>query len=495
MNPCPNYISESILFRITRYGEQKYDCYMAEAADVNRIFDHGKIPLLQLPINADGPVVAILPAVEKHQDRLEPDYAIPEFYIKAIVQNGGCPVPVGFDKTIEQLEIIQPQAILLPGGDFRLPPEWILKEQPENGSLRREKAYEAMIDYAQNHHLPLLGICAGEQVLAGMFGAKLKPVANHRQAPDKHSHKINIRPHSLLAKISGMSCFETNSNHHLAAELTPECNCIATAQADDGTIEAIELKQPWHWFVLGVQWHPERFINRDDALTDRLFGGFIKAAKGGVALTWENISFAEANLTEISDQHFIIDMMYARKDNISGQPVYQNIGFGNKAYVRTELWQRLQKIIPWLEEHQLKLKICDAFRPLAAHRALKEAIGEQGPGLFASCGEISKHCHGTAVDVVLCHLDGTELKYPTPADCYSQEWAEKVQRHDLEEFYEYAKQGRHDYKNPQLKNEIANRKQLRELMESAGLSAINSEWWHYEMPDMYNLQFPVILWP
>mgnify|MGYP004682148941 FL=1 len=114
MNPCPNYISESILFRITRYGEQKYDCYMAEAADVNRILDHGKIPLLQLPINADGPVVAILPAVEKHQDRLEPDYAIPEFYIKAIVQNGGCPVPVGFDKTVEQLEIIQPQAILLP---------------------------------------------------------------------------------------------------------------------------------------------------------------------------------------------------------------------------------------------------------------------------------------------------------------------------------------------------------------------------------------------
>lgn len=495
MSHCQNYTSEPILFQKKRYNGQNYDCFMVEAATVTEVLNHGKIPLLQLPIKTHGPIVAILPAIEKNPDCPEPDYAIPEFYINAIVQNGGQPALVGFDKTVEQLKIIRPSAIMLPGGDFRLPPEWMLSEQPEVGSMRREKAYEAMIDYARSQHLPLLGICAGAQVLAGMFGARLKQVVDHRQAPDVYSHKINIRQHSLLSKLSGLTCFETNSNHHLAAEPAPDCDCIATAQTDDGIIEAVELKQPWHWFVLGVQWHPERFINRQDALTDRLFGGFIKAAKGGVAITREAIPFAKADLTEITDQHFIIDMMYAGKNNISGQPVYQNTGFGNKAYVRTELWQRLQKIIPWLEEHRLKLKICDAFRPLAAHMALKEAIGEQGPGLFASCGEISKHCHGTAIDVVLCHPDGTELEYPTPVDCYTPQWAAKIQHKDLQGFYEYAKQGRHDYQSPKLKIEIANREQLRSLMENAGLAAIASEWWHYELPDEYNLQFPVIMWP
>lgn len=493
MSHCPNSINK-IFLQKKRYPQQNFDCYFVSAAEVAKILLKGAVPQLRLIDESEGAVVAVLPAVEKNPLQSEPDYAIPEFYVEALRKNGVNPVFVAFDKVKEQLECLQPKAIMLPGGDFAFPAEMLEGEQPESGNLRREKAYETMVEYARENKLPLFGICAGEQVLAGMFGAKLKKVEGHRQAPDKYAHKIRIKPHSLLAKISGFAEADVNTNHNMAVLQTNDSGIVASAEAEDGTVEAVELKAPWHSFVLGVQWHPERFVFGNDDLTNRLFAAFAKAARGGIPLTRERIAFTEANMVEIDDEHFIVDMVYAGNKNISGHAVYQEIGFGNRAYVRVELWERLQNLVPWLEEHKLKLKICDAYRPLAAHSGLKKAIHEQGAGLFASSGELSKHCHGTAVDVVLCHKDGTELKYPTRVDCYTPEFSTKVQNGDTSEFYEYAKQGRQDYQNPSMETEIANREQLRRLMESIGLEAISSEWWHYEMPDEYNLVYPVIEW-
>ncbi len=493
MSHCPNSINK-IYLQKKRYPQQNFDCYFITAAAVAEVLQKGDIPQLRLPAENDGAVIAVLPAVEKNPEQAEPDYAIPEFYVEALQKNSANPVFVAFDKVTEQLDCLQPQAIMLPGGDFAFPAEMLEGAQPENGNLRREQAYEAMSEYAREHKLPLLGICAGEQVLAGMFGAKLKEISNHRKAPNEYAHKIKIKPHSLLAKISGFAEAEVNTNHNMAAITNETSGCITTATAEDGTAEAIELKNPWHSFVLGVQWHPERFIFGNDELSNRLFAAFAKAARGGIPLTREKIPFAEADMVEIKDPHFMVEMMYAGRQNISGRPVYEEIGFGKKAYVRAELWERLQKLIPWLEEHKLKLKICDAYRPLAAHAGLKKAIHEQGPGLFASSGELSKHCHGTAVDAVLCREDGTELKYPTKVDCYTPEFAAQVQNGETAEFYEYAKQGRQDYQNPDMIEEIANRERLSRLMESIGLEAIASEWWHFEMPDEYNLDYPVIEW-
>lgn len=476
----------------TRFPNDDFDSYHLPAQTVRDVLDAGDIPEIRLEEAYDGPVIAVLLAVEKHPERDEADYYIPVYYVEALLRQGGNPVFVGFDKTAEQLQNLRPRAILLPGGDFRLPPEWVENSQPEEGSMRREQAYEACINYARENKLPLLGICAGEQVLGGICGAKLKRVENHRRVLDNHCHNISIKPGSLLAKLCGLKNARVNSNHHMALSSASEISCNVSAVADDGVIEAIEPQNPWHYFVLGVQWHPERFAAKDDDLTECLFAGFIKAARGGFVHTHEKIPFAEAPLIEINDPHFIVDMMYAKADNISGQPVYEQIGLGNRAFVRRELWERLQKLIPWLEAHQMKLKIYDAYRPLEAHMALKAAIHEKGRGLFASRGETSKHCHGTAVDVALTDINGNELRYPTRVDCYTPEFAAQVQAGQTAAFYEYTKQGRHDYQNPKMAKEIANRDQLRALMESCGLISYIGEWWHYEMPDEFNLTFPVI---
>lgn len=198
----------------------------------------------------------------------------------------------------------------------------------------------------------------------------------------------------------------------------------------------------------------------------------------------------DKNLIEIKGDPFIIDIMYARKENMTGQDVYQQIGFGNKAYIHKDMWKRLQKLIPWLQEHKLKMKICDAYRPPLAHQKLKEVIPQ--PGFFASCPDRSQHCHGTAVDVILTDENGQELSYPTLVDAYDPYYATEVQNGRFEAFFDYLKKARHDYEDASMVKEIANRRDLKTLMESIGLEAISSEWWHYDLPDGRSDAYPMI---
>lgn len=79
--------------------------------------------------------------------------------------------------------------------------------------------------------------------------------------------------------------------------------------------------------------------------------------------------------TEIRGEPFIIDMMYAGlNNNMTGRAVYAEIGLGNRAFVHRDMWNVLQKAIPTLERLNLKMKICDAGRPVIAHRILTEII-------------------------------------------------------------------------------------------------------------------------
>lgn len=46
------------------------------------------------------------------------------------------------------------------------------------------------------------------------------------------------------------------------------------------------------------------------------------------------------NLVELKGEPFIIDMMYALPKNIIMSPVYQEVGFGNKAYYPMIEWNK-----------------------------------------------------------------------------------------------------------------------------------------------------------
>ncbi|MBR1600118.1 MAG: D-alanyl-D-alanine carboxypeptidase family protein [Alphaproteobacteria bacterium] len=195
------------------------------------------------------------------------------------------------------------------------------------------------------------------------------------------------------------------------------------------------------------------------------------------------------DLVLFENPHFIIDMMYARENNMTGRPVYMEIGYGNKAYVHKNVAQKLLSLIPVLEEKQYKMRICDAYRPPIAHQKLLEIIPRAG--FFAATPMRSNHCHGTAVDVCLTDINGNNLDYPTQIDAYEDKYRKQVADGNFDEFFVHLKKARHDYTEA-TDLQIENRDFLKKLMESHGFSSIEHEWWHYNISDFAN--YPMVQW-
>jgi gamma-glutamyl-gamma-aminobutyrate hydrolase PuuD len=122
-----------------------------------------------------------------------------------------------------------------------------------------------------------LGVCRGAQVLNVAVGGTLHQhlpdvVGNdrHRPAPALHGRvHVAVAPGSALAGVLGtdvdVPCYHHQSIDRLGDGLR------ATAWADDGTVEAVEMEG--HDYALGVQWHPEL-----DAHDLRLFESLVAAA-------------------------------------------------------------------------------------------------------------------------------------------------------------------------------------------------------------------------
>ena len=195
------------------------------------------------------------------------------------------------------------------------------------------------------------------------------------------------------------------------------------------------------------------------------------------------------NLVLFKHPRFITDMMYARKNNMTGQAVYRNIGYGNKAYMHKDMAEALLKIVPILEQNNLKMRICDAYRPPVAHQKMLEIIPFQG--FFAATPERSNHCHGTAIDVCLTDANGNNLAYPTEIDAYEPQFQKQVCSGDFSEFMTHLKKARHDYMEAPAEA-LENRAFLKSLMESYGFEAISHEWWHYNLHGWQS--YPVIDW-
>jgi len=90
---------------------------------------------------------------------------------------------------------------------------------------------------------------------------------------------MNIKKDSLLYKITGLEKVSVNSNHSEAVSSEHLGDCVVSAVAQDGTVEALELKNPWVPFVLGIQSHPEYFVKSGDKFAVELFKSFVKVCK------------------------------------------------------------------------------------------------------------------------------------------------------------------------------------------------------------------------
>jgi putative glutamine amidotransferase len=136
---------------------------------------------------------------------------------------------------------------------------------PEQFNEKRDEFENRVFEQSLRHHLPVLGICRGMQLINCLLGGNLtqdlgeeKNKVHHKQNGIDTSHGISIYPHTLLAGMLPPNAGNTNSAHHqslnkLAADLK------INALSDDGIIEGVEWKEKTGKpFLLGIQWHPER---------------------------------------------------------------------------------------------------------------------------------------------------------------------------------------------------------------------------------------------
>lgn len=279
MNRCRNFISKCFLQK-TPYPDNANEIWSIAQEEIDGILAEDKVPEIRVkdvPETA-RPRIAVMLNREKHPDRALRDYSMPVGCINAVVLSGGCPVFLSFEKISEQLENIKPDGIFLTGGDFALPQDWLESAPAHAEDALRRDAYVTALNYAKVNKLPLLGICAGMQMLAGFCGAKIKRVNGHRGQLD-YAHEMIIAEGSLLSVIAATDSVRVNSNHSEAVSSENVGECRITAVAPDGVVEAVEPLNPWNAFVVGIQSHPERFFGKGDAFAENLFKSFIKACK------------------------------------------------------------------------------------------------------------------------------------------------------------------------------------------------------------------------
>lgn len=198
------------------------------------------------------------------------------------------------------------------------------------------------------------------------------------------------------------------------------------------------------------------------------------------------------NLIEIkNDDSFIIDMMYAKEENILGHNIYAQFGMDNHCIVHKDLWKLLQKVAPILRQNHLKIKICDAYRHPQAHLACIKQIPMEG--FFAKEPARSQHCRASAIDVILTDESGAELKFPCKVDGYELKFVKELKEGRSNEFFEHLKKAGYNFSDSGYEEEIKNRDFMKQIMADAGFFPLEHEWWHFNLqPRNETPKYPVV---
>jgi len=216
-----------------------------------------------------------------------PWYALRQNYADAIVAAGGLPVALPHDAALAVDYLDRIDALVVTGGAFDVDPSLYGDgERHATVTLKqgRTAAELALTQGALARDLPVLGICGGEQLLAVALGGTLvqhipdsvPSALEHEQPNPRHEpgHPVAVVPGTLLHRIVGAPEMQVNSAHHQAVR-APGTHAVVNATAPDSVIEGLEDAR--YRFCLGVQWHPEFFIDPGDR---RIFDAFIAACRG-----------------------------------------------------------------------------------------------------------------------------------------------------------------------------------------------------------------------
>jgi N5-(cytidine 5'-diphosphoramidyl)-L-glutamine hydrolase len=170
------------------------------------------------------------------------------------------PIPNHLAEVSTWIDVMALDGFILSGGNDLAHLPGASRVAPE-----RDRTETDVLEYAEYHELPVLGVCRGLQMMNLHLGGRLTPVAGH--VATRHS----VTPQAEEGLFS--SYFDVNSFHDWGIHADGLADSlVAGVHCNDGTVEAAYHRSlPW----ASVMWHPERetpFVEADLDLIRGIFG-------------------------------------------------------------------------------------------------------------------------------------------------------------------------------------------------------------------------------
>jgi putative glutamine amidotransferase len=197
-------------------------------------------------------------------------YEAAKGYFHSLVAAGGAPFGMPYAPELVEEVVTEFDGLLTAGGRFAIPDEWYAGEAYPSPQTARPAVEVALMRGFLAREKPVLGMCAGMQVLACLHGARMTADLDGHDGREL-THEIAIAPGTLLAGLAGDVL--TVNTYHREAIVELGAEVVASARSADGVIEAVEL--PAHRFALGLQWHQE--LLGTDHPGQAIFAGFVDA--------------------------------------------------------------------------------------------------------------------------------------------------------------------------------------------------------------------------
>lgn len=210
-------------------------------------------------------------------------YTIDYNYARAILQSGVNIRFLTYSSCAEQMNGIH--GLILPGGRFPSPEQFYC-DAALNASTKyepRAAAYLNCIAEALKEHLPMLGICAGAQMIGGVLGMKMyRNTKQYTNTDIEHktkildAHKVLIKNPSPLYDILQTEEIETNSRHtESMLPYASDSKLTIYARTEDNIPESWGNAEK---NILCIQWHPEDFAANGDISMQRIYNWLAQKA-------------------------------------------------------------------------------------------------------------------------------------------------------------------------------------------------------------------------
>lgn len=168
------------------------------------------------------------------------------------------------------------------------------------------------------------------------------------------------------------------------------------------------------------------------------------------------------------DSTIKVDLRYSSANNFTGKDMYGDL---NRCYLQKDVADKLVKAQAELKRQYpyYNLLVFDGARPVSIQQFMWDSVNlspADRQKYLSNPDNRSLHNYGAAVDVSIIDDKGRELDMGTPYDFFGE------MAHPRRE-NEYFESGE------LTETQLANRELLRSVMQFAGFSRIETEWWHF----------------